>query len=135
MLLKLSARAYSVAKHFFAQQIYKSRHTVVCRAAKDTGASHCEYINRKNQNAIFTQFALVIHEIWVIKLSFFFFFRGLGGLRLLFSHTCKNCCNFSMRSLIALKFGTNKEHIKENSGTEFGMNLRSIQCVRSDGSH
>ena len=28
-----------------------------------------------------------------------------------------------MCSLIALKFGTNKEHIKVNSGAEFGMNL------------
>jgi len=36
-----------------------------------------------------------------------------------------------MHSLIALKFGTNKEHIKVNSSTEFAMNLISIQCVRS----
>ena len=35
-----------------------------------------------------------------------------------------------MRSLIALKFGTMKEHIKVNSGTEFAVNLNSIQCVR-----
>jgi len=64
--------------------------------------------------------------------SSFFFFRGLGGLRLFFQHTCKNYCNFLMCSLIALKFGTNKEHIKVNSGTEFGMNLISTQCERSD---
>ena len=63
----------------------------------------------------------------------FFFFRGLGGLRLFFSHTCKNR-NFLMGSLVALKFGTSKEHIKVNSGSEFGMNLISIQCVRSDDS-
>ena len=44
-------------------------------------------------------------------------------LGLFFSHNCKNCCNFFMRSLITLKFGTKK-------GTEFGMNLNSIQCVR-----
>ena len=37
-----------------------------------------------------------------------------------------------MHSLNALKFGTDKEHIKENSGTEFGMNLTSIQSARSD---
>ena len=56
----------------------------------------------------------------------FFFFRGLGGgLRLFFLHTCKNCCNFLMHSLIALKFGI-KEYIKVNSGTEFGMYLISI---------
>ena len=30
-----------------------------------------------------------------------------------------------MCSLIALKFGINKEHTKVNSGTEFGMNLIS----------
>ena len=54
---------------------------------------------------------------------------------MIFSHTCKNCCNFLIHSLIALKFGTNKEHIKVNSGTEFGMNLISIQCVRSVDSH
>ena len=67
-------------------------------------------------------------------LHFSSFFRGLGGLRLFFLHTCKNCCNFLMRSLIALKFGTNKQHIKVNSGEEFGMNLVSIQFVRSDDS-
>ena len=39
-----------------------------------------------------------------------------------------------MCSLIALKFGKNKEHIRVNSGTEFGMNLVSIQCVRSNDS-
>ena len=39
-----------------------------------------------------------------------------------------------MRSLIALKFGTNKEYVKVNLGTEFGMNLISIQCVRIDNS-
>jgi len=31
-----------------------------------------------------------------------------------------------MYSLIALKFGANKEHIKLNSGTEFGMNFISM---------
>jgi len=62
---------------------------------------------------------------------FFFLLQGVRGAYIVFSHTCKNCCNFLMRSLIALKFGKNKEHIKANSGTEFGMNLISIQCVRS----
>ena len=32
-----------------------------------------------------------------------------------------------MCSLTALKFDTNKEHLKANLGTEFGMNLISIQ--------
>jgi len=71
----------------------------------------------------------------VVKLLFICFFKGLRGLRLFFSHTCKIRCNFLMCSLIALKFFTNKEHIKVNSGTEFGMNLISVQCVRSDDSH
>ena len=31
-----------------------SRHTVVCRAALEAGASHREYIYRKKVNAIFT---------------------------------------------------------------------------------
>ena len=66
---------------------------------------------------------------------FFFFFRGLGELRLFLSYTCKNHCNFLMCSPIALKFGTDKEHIKVNSGTEFGMNLIGNQCVRSDDLH
>ena len=63
----------------------------------------------------------------------FFVGRGLGGLDYFFTHLQK-CCNFLMCSLIALKFGTNKEHIKVNLGTEFGMNLLSIQYVRSDDS-
>jgi len=67
--------------------------------------------------------------------AFFFFLRGLGGLRLFFLHTCKISCNLIMCSLIALKFGTKKEHIKVNSGTEFGINLINIQCVRSDDLH
>ena len=65
----------------------------------------------------------------------FFISSGVGGLEIFFSHTCENRCNFLMRNLIVLKFGTNKEHIKVNSGTEFGMTLISIQCVRSNDSH
>jgi len=69
----------------------------------------------------------------VVKLSFFSASRGLGGLDYSFCTLAKNC-NFLMWSLMALKFGTNKEHIKVNSGTEIGINLISIQCVRSDDS-
>ena len=64
-------------------------------------------------------------QTFVFFPSFFFFLRGLKGLGCIY----KNHCYFLMCSLIALKFGTNKEHIK---GTVFGMNLISIQCVRSD---
>ena len=73
----------------------------------------------------------------MIKLLFFFLdFFSLGGwgIKLFFLHTCKNRYNFLMCSLIALKFGTNKEHIKVNSGTKFGMNLISMQCIMSDDS-
>jgi len=35
-------------------RVGKSRHTVVCSAAKEAGMSHREYIDRKNYNAIFT---------------------------------------------------------------------------------
>ena len=83
-----------------------------------------------------SKFWLVCCEIWVVKLLCFFFIffllQGVRGLRLFFLHTWKKCCYFLMSCLIALKFGTNKKHIKVNSGTEFGMNLISIQCVRSD---
>jgi len=63
---------------------------------------------------------------------FFFFFRGLRGLDCSFRTLAKNCCNYLMCGLIALKFGTNREHIKVDSGTEFGMNLVTIQYVRSN---
>ena len=35
-----------------------SRHTVVCRAAQEAGALHREYIDRKNENVIFTHLYL-----------------------------------------------------------------------------
>ena len=40
----------------FLQDGHISRHTIVCRAAQEAGAPHREYINRKKENAIFTQF-------------------------------------------------------------------------------
>jgi len=45
--------------------------------------------------------------------SFFFFFRGVakGGLDYSFCTLAKKRCNFLVCSLIALKFGKNKEHI------------------------
>ena len=66
---------------------------------------------------------------------FFLLFRESGGLDYSFRTLAKNICNFLMRSLITLKCVTNKEHIKVNSGTQFGMNLISIQCVGSIDSH
>ena len=40
-----------------------SRHTVVCRAAQETGAPHREYIDRKKQNVIFTPCISVIPHL------------------------------------------------------------------------
>ena len=40
---------------------YGSRHTVVCRAAQEAGAPHREYIDRKNENVIFTPLYLGDH--------------------------------------------------------------------------
>jgi len=87
---------------------------------------HCSCPPPRGRHTVnFDQFTEVIYEIWVVKLScfffVFFFFRGYGDLNYSFCIFAKNCCNFLMRSLIALKFGTNKEHIKVNSGAEFGM--------------
>ena len=39
----------------------RSRHTVVCRAAQEAGAPHREYIDRKNENVIFTPLYLGDH--------------------------------------------------------------------------
>ena len=39
----------------------ESRHTVVCRAAQEAGAPHREYIDRKNENVIFTPLYLGDH--------------------------------------------------------------------------
>ena len=38
-----------------------SRHTIVCRAAQEAGAPHREYIDRKNENVIFTPLYLGDH--------------------------------------------------------------------------
>ena len=38
-----------------------STHTVVCRAAQESGAPHREYIDRKNENVIFTPLYLGAH--------------------------------------------------------------------------
>ena len=41
--------------------LWISRHTVVCRAAQEAGAPHREYIDRKNENVIFTPLYLGDH--------------------------------------------------------------------------
>ena len=51
-----------VALHVSHQEGYEvSRHTVVCRAAQEAGAPHREYIDRKNENVIFTPLYLGDH--------------------------------------------------------------------------
>ena len=48
--------------HFYMHLVYvQSRHTVVCRAAQEAGAPHREYIDRKNENVIFTPLYLGDH--------------------------------------------------------------------------
>ena len=41
--------------------MFLSRHTVVCCAAQEAGAPHREYIDRKNENVIFTPLYLGDH--------------------------------------------------------------------------
>ena len=41
--------------------VFISRHTIVCRAALEAGAPHREYIDRKNENVIFTPLYLGDH--------------------------------------------------------------------------
>ena len=55
----------------------------------------------------------------------FFSFRGLD-------YSFHTLAKIAATFLIALKFGTNKEYIKVNLGTEFGINLISVQRVRSN---
>ena len=72
-------------------------------------------------------------QAFMFSYSLFFFFMELGGLDNSFHifYAKKITVTFLMHSLIALKFGTNKKHIKVNSATEFGINLITIQSVRS----
>ena len=64
----ISRRRQSVSKEdgvsvgmFIPHHTIKSRHTVVCRAAQEAGAPHREYIDRKNENVIFTPLYLGDH--------------------------------------------------------------------------
>ena len=45
---------YTVARQPRESTFQISRHTIVCRAAQEAGAPHREYIDRKNENVIFT---------------------------------------------------------------------------------
>ena len=57
--------------------------------------------------------------------SFFFFF-------FVFSHTCKNCYNKQTRTLIALKFGTQKGSPKANPSIKCGANPMNGSGVMTD---
>ena len=100
-----------------------------------------EYIDRKNENVIFTPLYLSdnlpkfatqlsasqrsLHSKFEGNRSshfrdtschsfvFFFFF-------FVFSHTCKNCYNKQTRTPIAMKFGTQKGNPKANPSINFG---------------
>ena len=60
--------------------------------------------------------------------SFFFFFFFF----FVFLHTCKNCYNKQMRTLIALKFGTQKGSPKANPSIKFGTNPMNGSGVMTD---
>ena len=47
--------------NFKKYSMHRSRHTIVCRAAQEAGAPHREYIDRKNENVIFTPLYLGDH--------------------------------------------------------------------------
>ena len=63
-------------------------------------------------------------QSFVFFLRFFFFF--------VFSHTCKNCCNKQIRTLIALKFCTQKGSPKANPSIKFGTNPMNGSGVITD---
>ena len=105
-----------------------------------------EYIDRKNENVIFTLLYLGDHLFDWNQICYtvsrqprestfqigrkslqpcpryelpkfgFFFFFFV------FSHTCKNCYNKQTRTPIALKFGTQKGSPKANPSIKFGTN-------------
>ena len=61
--------------------------------------------------------------------SFVFFFVFFFFV---FSHTCKKCCNKQTRTLIALKFGTQKGSPKANPSIKFGTNPMNGSGVMTD---
>ena len=50
-----------IGQKLYLNEYPSSRHTVVCRAAQEAGAPHREYIDRKNENVIFTPLYLGDH--------------------------------------------------------------------------
>ena len=132
----------------------------MCRAAQEAGTPHREYIDRKNENVIFTPLYLGDHlcdwnqicytvarqprestfQSWRKSLQPFpryelpkfrlFFF--VYFFFFVFSHTCKNCYNTQTRTPIALKFGTQKGSPKANPSIKFGTNPMNGSGVMTD---
>ena len=77
------------------------------------------------------QIALAISEIRAAEVSIFFFVFFF----FVFSHTCKHCYKAQMRTLITLKFGTQKGSPKANPSIKFGANPMNSSGVMTDYSH
>ena len=61
---KVQTTKYMCVMHLLTivqQQVHGIEHTIVCRAAQEAGAPHREYIDRKNENVIFTPLYLGDH--------------------------------------------------------------------------
>ena len=121
-----------------------------------------EYIDRKNENVIFTPLYLSDHlsdynqicytvarqpgesKFQICRKSLqpfpryelpkFRFFSSFFFLFFffVFSHTYKNCCNKQTRTPIALKFGTHKGSPTANPSIKFGTNLMNGSGVLTD---
>ena len=120
-----------------------------------------EYIDRKNENVIFTPLYLGDHlsdwnqicytvarqpgglqsKFEGIRSSHFrdtscqsvvFFFVFFFFFFFVFSNTCKNCYNKQTRTPIALKFGTQKGSPKANPSIKFGTNPVNGSGVMTD---
>ena len=139
------------------------RHTVVCRAAQENGVSvngvsiltettksrysriHSSVMSYPNGTKCTVELASMQgrphFKLWqdplscswdmsqqiFIKIPSFFSFS--------FCTLCKHCYNWCMRALIWLNFGTYIGGLKENSSTNFGVNLINIERVKRDFIH
>ena len=118
-----------------------------------------EYIDKKNENVIFTHLYLgdhlsdwnqicytvsrqgSLHSKFEANRSSHFrdtscqslvFFSSFFFFFFVFSHTCKNCYNKQTRTPIALKFGTQKGNPTANPSIKFGTNPMNGSGVITD---
>ena len=113
-----------------------------------------EYIDRKNENVIFTPLYLSDHlsdwnhicytvarqagestfQIGRKSLQPFprYELPKFGFFFFVFSHTCKNCDNKQTRTPIAMKFGTQKGSPTANPSINFGTNPMNGSGVMTD---